>query len=79
MATGVGADNASFKLADSFQFSGSDYSNPSASSAGYTNYKTGGLYNVSGKSDQALGLGKVIMYSAIILTGYWLYNRINRG
>lgn len=83
MATGVGADNTTanlnFKLADSLKFNGDDYSNPSASSSNYSNYKTGGFYNVSGRSNGALGLGKVLIYTGLIYVGYWLYKRMKRG
>ena len=79
MATGVGADNTSFKIADSLSFAGDDNSTPSASSSGYTSYKTGDFYNVSGRSNIGLGLGKVLLYSGIAFFGYWLYKRMKRG
>lgn len=81
MATGIGADNTSFKLADNLDFSwaGDDNSTPSASSAAYSNYKTGGLYNTSGRQSGGLGLGKVLLYSGLAYFGYWLYKRMKRG
>lgn len=60
-------------------WAGDDYSNPSASVSSYTPYKTGGIYNTSGRSTEGLGLGKILLYSGLAFTGYWLYKRMKRG
>ena len=59
-------------------FNGDDYSNPSASSYASTAYKTGGLYNTSGRQNTGLGLGKIILYSGLAFAAYWLYKKMNR-
>lgn len=67
------------KIADSINFAGDDRSNPNATSSNYSNFKTGGLYNVSGRSNGTLGLGKVLIYTGLIYAGYWLYKKMKRG
>lgn len=59
---------------------GDDYSNPYASASGsQTNkYKEGGVYNVSGRQNTGLGLGKVIVYTCLGLGAYWLYRKVKK-
>lgn len=75
------ANQAAYWTGDAnLSFAGDDNSNPSASSAADQNnpYRTGDYYNVSGRSNTGLGLGKILIYTGLGLAGYWLYKRIKR-
>ena len=55
-----------------------DASNPNASSSSSVSsaYRGGDYYTVSGRSNVGVGLGKILIYSALGLAAYWLYKKI---